>query len=415
MALAKRLFYPNMTSKYADRSIIKALHEGFITDDDVSIIQRYIRERTHEKNLSEGRQLKNLYTLVHWRRFIPAPYLQATYDNILTGIEELKRGKNAKGEPFKQNTLHDYIRILKPFLLWMIENNLSSIPEKKVSKISAPPVDYQTTSPDEILTKDDVLALIGAAKDHRDQALLAVLYESGARIGELARLRWRDIGYDDKPGAKLYISDTKTNKQRYSRLTWSVDYLHIWRQNYPGEAKGDNPVFLTYSDKPLEYATVQAMLRRLCDRAEKKLGWKRKHVHPHLFRKSRITHMISENYQESTVKESMWGNVATGMFRTYVKLSENNIDAEFLEKAGLAVGNDIKEEPIRPRTCGVCHKVNEAAARYCSGCGTPLTKEAAARITELKNELEQEQLKPEYRAIMDEFKMKLIQLQREKG
>ncbi|MDP3397179.1 MAG: tyrosine-type recombinase/integrase [Methanoregula sp.] len=41
-----------------------------------------------------------------------------------------------------------------------------------------------------------------------------------------------------------------------------------------------------------------------------------KHVTPHLFRHSRITHIRNDGVQESVIKMMMWGTVNTTMFET---------------------------------------------------------------------------------------------------
>jgi site-specific recombinase XerC len=91
---------------------------------------------------------------------------------------------NAKGKPFKQNTLHDYVVILKPFLLWLVDNDYSDIPEKKIRAIKPPCMDYNVTLPEDLPKEAEIVALIKGSKSVMERAFLAVLYESGARIGE---------------------------------------------------------------------------------------------------------------------------------------------------------------------------------------------------------------------------------------
>jgi len=73
-----------------------------------------------------------------------------------------------------------------------------------------------------------------------------------------------------------------------------------------------------------------------------------KRIHPHLFRKSRITELVRKNYQESVLKETFWANPDTSMFRTYLKLSEKDIDDEFLRRAGLKTESEIDADTDKP-------------------------------------------------------------------
>jgi len=383
-----RDFYPGVCRYTGKKSIDGALSRGLITEDDRSLITEYLNERQAQRELSPGRINKIVFTLVGWRRFLQTPYRDSQISDIYQAVTSLKSGCSYKGKPFKQNTLHDYIRILKPFLLWMIENQYSTLPEKKIQQITAPSVDHQTTSPDEILTVDEIELLIRSCLNTRDRALIASLYESGCRIGELCRLRWRDAQFDQY-GVKLYITDTKTSKRRYSRLVTSREYLAAWKADYhPGEPTPDALVFQTFKGHPLDW--VQAT--RVISRAVSRSGIE-KRVHPHLFRKSRITHMIAQNYQESVIKESMWGNIGTGMFQTYVQLAERDIDAEFLARAGV-VPKDESTPALLPRPCPECGNLAAPTAGWCSVCGTPLTPEAmqasAHRVDQVLQDMDQD-------------------------
>jgi len=370
-----------------DRSFEKGLDQETITEDDERLIRDYIAEKKgSNKKLSASRVNKIVSILVNFRRFLKTPYRDAEIGEVFTAIDDLKNGDSIKGRAFAQNSLNSYLRITKPFLQWMIENGHSTLPEKKINKIQAPSVDCETTHPDQILTPDEIAQLIKACRHPRDRALVSVLYESGVRVGELARLRWRDAVFDDL-GVKLYVDDQKTGKRRYSRLTMSREALASWRNVSP-QTSPDDPVFVNLQNgDPLEYVTVLRLLERL----QKATGIP-KRITPHLFRKSRITHMVRQNYQESVIKESMWGNVGTDMFRTYVRLAESDIDDEFLARAGVTQAKTKTENPLAPRPCSACHTVNAPTSNYCSKCGQPLTEEAKASLQAVTRAVEADPL-----------------------
>lgn len=97
--------------------------------------------------------------------------------------------------------------------------------------------------------------------------------------------------------------------------------------------------------------------------------------------------MVAQNYQESVIKQSMWGNLKTDMFETYVKLGEDDIDAEYLSKAGVVVKAEVTDE-LKPRPCPNCHEVNASTFDHCFKCGWPLSPEAIARNTTLQERIE---------------------------
>ena len=300
-----------------------------------------------------------------------------TADDLYAGLNAMQTGMSARGRPFKQNTRHDLIMILKPFVFWLIENGYSSIPVAKVQAIKAPAVDHNTTAPDALLSAEEIKQLLTGCRSTRDRAIIAVLYESGARVGEVARLKWRDITFDEY-GIGVHIHDTKENQVRYARCTWAREMLAAWQAVYPLPVTPDAWVFVSSRKEAMNYAQIRQRVKMAAERAG--LG---KRVHLHLFRKSRATHMIQQNYQESVIKKMLWGNLGTQMFRTYVVLSEADIDAEILGKAGIET-RPAQADPLAPVPCPHCHAICAPISRFCSSCGQALSTEAAEELDDAK-------------------------------
>jgi len=387
------LFYPGQRKYSHERTLDHAIKNNVITESDQEILTRFINDKQVQDRISQVRVNKIVSTLVNWRRFIPVQYQDLSYSSLSSGIAAMQTGNSTRGEPFETNTQHDYIRILKMFLAWLQDNGIVNLPMDKVKKIKAPKQNFETTSPDEILTKEEIEKLLVSCASSRDRAVIGLLYESGCRVAELARLRWKDVQFDEY-GIRLYIDDQKTDKKRYSRITMMTQYVSQWRNDYHG-ARGDDglplpnaPVFITREMQTLTYIAIL----RVIDRAKEHAGITRK-INPHLFRKSRITHMICQGYQESVVKKSMWNNLNTIMFKTYVALGEKQIDDEFLTQAGIKTKEERDKAALKPRPCHNCGLVNTPTAKFCNKCGTPLTEEAKNERTWTMQTLDTQQAK----------------------
>ena len=368
-------FHSQDNLKYGEASIKRALTSGQITQDDADLIRAYASEYQATRHVSNLRILKSIFELVNWRRFIPAPYREVTITQLHKALNELNTANSSRGNPFKDNTKHDYVKGLKWFLQWMISEGHSKLLKEKVDKIKVPPVDSCTTTPDCILQEDDILTMVTQARTFRDKALLFVLYESGCRIGELARIKWKDVVFNDDSTVGLTLTDTKTRKTRHALLGASVEYLAGWRNNYPGTPDNATYVFISANGEPMEYRAMSQIISRIA----KKAGVE-KRVTPHLFRKSRITSLIKQNYQESVIKQAMWGNLGTNMFKTYVVLSEQDIDAEFRERMGIQKKEIKEDKKMVPRQCKSCFAMNGPQSNYCHVCGKPLTEEAQRNV-----------------------------------
>ncbi|TAJ43643.1 site-specific integrase [Methanofollis fontis] len=307
-----------------------------------------------------------MHHLVGWRRYL-GPYLDNDLTDLLNGINLLRCGTSRRGTPYKQNTIRDYVTILKQFYRWLAFKEYIDISTEKLRRIKTPAKDRMTKTAADLLSPSEVERVIAAARSVRDRALVTTLYEGGFRAGEIGTLTWGNLVFDQN-GVVANVN-FKTNRPRYIRLVLAREPLIQWRSVYPFRAEGDNLVFLSRSNKALTYAAVAALLREVVKRAG--LG---RHVTPHTFRHSRITHMIQEGYPETVIKLMMWGTVAATEFATYTHLTGCDIDRAVLEKNGIVGGGELWQG-VEGVKCQYCEIVNPPAARYCYSCGRPMNAE----------------------------------------
>ena len=383
---------------YSDTSLDHALEKGIILPSDAAFIQEYIGELQASRNISVGRKNKIVFTLVGWRRFI-GPFEHLTIAEIYDGISKLKTGTSTRGEPFKQNTLRDFGTIFKAFALWMIENNYSTLPESKIRKLRSPKKDTMTKTAADLLTPQEITTMVEVCSRSIDRAIIMMLYEGGFRIGELGALKWGDLKFDEF-GIIVNVR-FKTEKPRYLRLVMAREHLAKWRNDYPFRAEGDNLVFVTERKTPLTHASIQKQLKRIADRA--KID---KHVTPHIFRHSRITHMIKEGIPDSVIKLMMWGSISSVMFDTYAHLVGADVDAAILKSYGITAPNGKKPKDTRlePHQCEYCYTVNAPVSKYCSQCGRPLDPATAMKLQE-KVQLARDS--PDYQELLTRLKKDL--------
>lgn len=135
----------------------------------------------------------------------------------------------------------------------------------------------------DILTETEVRALLDACHYPKQKAVLHLLYDTGLRANEVARLR---IGDFDKRNRVLYVRFGKGGKHRvvpygqavvgvlgeYYRFAQPTDWL--FEGNTPGE--------------PMSVKAVQYMVREAHDRTPI-----RKNVHPHVIRHTFAVHYLN--------------------------------------------------------------------------------------------------------------------------
>jgi len=199
---------------------------------------------------------------------------------------------------------------LKAFYKWLLKSDVYPdivrwVEMDKVSKMKLP---------DELLNENDIAKLIENCRNQRDKVIIALLFDTGMRVGELLNLRVKDISLN-KESPSYVIVDGKTG-QRRATLVFSVPYL----VNYLNDLKDsepNRPLFLTSYKKPLDYSNVRKLLHDLKERAGIK-----KRLHAHLFRHSRASIYANSMTEQQLRSISAGQEVARWPQRMSIYLAE---------------------------------------------------------------------------------------------
>ena len=377
--------------------LVKAMEAGTVTPAASDLIIEFVNEQTGK--VGPSREYKIIGTLILNQEFFPS-YPECTTAAALSGIRQILVATDAVGNPrYKKNTITDRVKIAKRFFLWMCENGYGDLNEKKLQKITPPGPDRMTKTADDILTEEQIHKMKEVAWSSRDRAIISVLYEGGLRASELGNLTWGDLRFT--PTTVVLNTAGKTGNPRYIPLIESRSYLAAWRNDYPGNSTDPNAfVFVTArtrdrSSRPLTYSAVAKILRVAAEDA----GITRR-ITPHIFRHSRITHLIRQGVPETHIKKMMWGNLTTDMFQTYAHLTNDDLDSCMADLYGIRIpGKDEEKEHrkkvLEPRQCPECATVNGSTMNFCGSCGAPLTDAAKVSAVRAKDELQRLMERPE--------------------
>ena len=286
----------------------------------------------------------------------------------------VKLAKHFKGKPFKKLTKRDIIDFfgrwkdykspslkisVKAFYKW---TNNGLYPET-VSWIKTHGFERRKL-PEDILTQDEVKKLADSCLNPRDRALILLLYESGARAGELIGINLKDITFDEY-GAVIMLNG-KTGMRRV-RVIDCVPDIKVWLNNHPRANDQSAPLFIELRGKYNNLGN-HATLANIIKAAKRRAGLT-KRIHPHLFRHSRATH-LAQDFTEQELKIIFGWSGGSRMPSTYVHLSGADLDRKMLQKRGLTLDNSPqKAEELKPITCKNCQCENSSTARICTQCG----------------------------------------------
>ncbi len=199
--------------------------------------------------------------------------------------------------------------------------------------------------PEDLLSKEEIRAILDGAISTRDKALISLLADGGLRIGEALNLRVKDF-HPDEYGGYLMVQG-KTGPRRV-RLIDSVPYLSAWLRDHPQREDGDAPLFLQLGRNrgaPLLYAAARKAIRSAAERG----GVDVSKVNPHNFRHTRAT-VLARKVPEAPLEAQMGWVPGSQMSAVYVHLSGRDVDEAILRSHGIDVNGEGEEEARVPRS-----------------------------------------------------------------
>ena len=212
------------------KRVLEAVEESDkIHDDNADLLHNYRRDK-ELNGMSAATQQRNL------------SYLKVVTEHVGDSRFEDMDADDVKdivawvhGRDLADATVNTYKKALRQFWIWM--NDGEAPPEVDWMKIDSGA--STDTLPKDLLTREDIKAQIEAAKNPRDKALISMLYETGARIGELIDLTVGDI--EDRDHGKKVVIDGKTGPRRLP-LVRSVPHINDWLNKHPNPEK-DAPLW----------------------------------------------------------------------------------------------------------------------------------------------------------------------------
>lgn len=165
-------------------------------------------------------------------------------------------------------------------------------------------------------SKQEVLTFISTIPDLKQKAMVAVMYSSGLRIGEVCNLKYKDI---ERKSMRIHISHGKNRSDRYAILSSSAldiltQYWFAYNRPtdwlFPKQNGGDGPIDTFY-------------LSRHIHEHEKRLGWERR-LTCHSFRHAFGTHLYENGADLLTIKTLM-GHKSLESTTIYVHLAQSSL------------------------------------------------------------------------------------------
>ncbi len=347
--------------------LVKAIEaDKNIPDSNKKLAKKYI-EYMQARGLNERTINKNLYCLAIYLKAIgKTSVLKAERGEIEKALAKIESTK------YSAHTKQHVKVAIKSLYKHFLGEDLQY--PKKVAWIKTGIGKSKKLLPEDILSEEEVLKLINSSQNARNRAIIALMFDSGIRVGELLNMRMKDIDLSDEPAH--IMANGKTGMRRipiFFSVPYVANYVNSIKDREPTDPMWSGIGNWTDKDKVVDYAGIRVMLKR----AGKKAGIE-KRIYPHLFRHSRASYYANKLTEQQLKSLFGWAGDSR-MASTYVHLSGRDIDNAAMQANGMKP----KEAETKPKLavveCKRCRNKNEPNAAFCSSCGAPLEIQTAMR------------------------------------
>jgi len=307
-----------------------------------------------------------------------------------------------------ESTISHKIVVIKQFFKWFYDKRAIKYegefpPVISFLKLKRPENKLRQS---DLLTREDIRRMIEAMPKARDKAILAVLCDSGARVGELLNVNIGDVVHEEN-SADLNV-DGKTGKRTIT-IVESYPYLLQWLNQHPLKSHMNAPMFLNVSNgqfgRRLLYQGLVSIIRTAAkrtglmrwavvesDTAPKGISYKRvsgKKITPHLFRHSRATELASKGWTEPELRIRFGWTTSSSTPSIYCHIGRKAIKEKLLKENGF-LNNELiakelrQKEALKPKICPRCQTVCTPESIACNRCGMALSIYNAEKIREMK-------------------------------
>ncbi|MFA4983679.1 MAG: tyrosine-type recombinase/integrase, partial [Candidatus Micrarchaeia archaeon] len=248
----------SITDNFSMDTVLKRLNEDTIIPTNRESIGKHDLIIS-AKGIKESRRKRYIDVLRYWSNLMNKDFRKASKDDLIKAVDKLNHSQLA------DSTKELYKAILKTFYKWL-EGNDEIFPEK--IRWLKPKVHAASNKlPQDVFDEKDIQTMLSKTDDARDQAIIAVLYESGARAEEFLSLRLKDM-QNETHGIRIRL-DGKTG-ERSILLVSSIPYIVRYLNIHPDKENRDSPIWYARMNgrvQPLSYSGLKAILRIVGQRA----------------------------------------------------------------------------------------------------------------------------------------------------
>jgi len=315
-----------------------ALMKKQMSKENASLIEKYLEDSAIGKTQRQRKQaglrvrIRNLYLLKTCANYFKKSLNKLNEKDMEGFVKSLNDNKIKKhnGKNYSEQVKSNLKIVLISFLRWTLEGT----PEfhKLTDWISTAYKEKEVVE----MTEDEVKTILSKCVTIKQKVLVALLFDSGARIEEFLNIRLSDVieVKADLTYYKIRLREEFSKTQgRTISLLWkeTTPILREWLEVCPNKNDLDKPLFDS------TYDGVRMLLDKLGRRSI------RKHVNAHLFRHSSATYYAAKGFDYFKLCKRYGWSIGSDVPHKYIHKAGID-EKEVVEKFKKETIDDLENE-----------------------------------------------------------------------
>lgn len=378
---------------YRAKNVENLIHkiEGLQTRNK-SYALDFANEERHLEHASDSSVAQSLQVLLRLCKAFPSKSFkqldEADLKRFFSGLKPVGNAEERINE-LSQHSKWIYMCKLKKFFKWLHrweegekEPDVCRWIKNKKYRAEAP-----LLMPNDILTEEEILALVGAVDNVRDKALLFGLFETGCRVdSEFLDMRLDALEMKEKYAEYTFKNGNgnglKTrDSQRTVYFVNSFPYLRAWIEHHPYKNVRGAYLWVCLRPRSSDNRLLSSGVYLLLKKLTKRVGLTKK-IYPHLFRHSRATDLMRKGCPVGQLNRLMGWSDKASQWKRYVHLAQPDVKNTLMEIDGhkdlIDESYAAKRKLLKTIVCWKCGKEYGAGTKICE-CGQPLDLETAQK------------------------------------
>lgn len=234
-------------------------------------------------------------------------------DFVLRFLDYLEQGRGNSERT--RNLRLAAIRSFMRYVSYRLPGSLSTIQEVlaiPLKRFSLPSLEFLRREEVEAIIKAPDITTLGG---HRDFVMFMTLYNTGARVSEIIRLRLSDVCLESKASVLIH---GKGRKQRAVPL-WNSTKRHLKRWILQLKSDSNDPLFPNRDGSPLTRSGVEYRLRLALKKATERFpSLEKRKISPHTLRHTTAMHLLQSGVDITVI--ALWlGHESPATTHMYVE------------------------------------------------------------------------------------------------